>query len=182
MATTTQNGDDLFRQAIGAWESAVESGVKMQEQSAKWVRETLGNSNSLTEWYNKGQAVAGETIAKTQESIDEAIRVVNQQAESSVKLMQKALAARHSDATADAKKRLAEWWETAMDSLRSNSQAILKANSHILTTWSELARKLNSEAADTMSHLAEKTAEQTEKMTRAAAEQVKEMVKQASGD
>ena len=38
MATATQNGEDLFRQAIGAWESAVESGVKMQEQSAKCHR------------------------------------------------------------------------------------------------------------------------------------------------
>ena len=99
MATATQNGEDLFRQAIGAWESAVESGVKMQEQSAKWVREMFCNSNSLTEWYNKGQTVAGETIVKAQENIDEAIRVVNQQAESSVRLMQKALDARQSDAT-----------------------------------------------------------------------------------
>jgi hypothetical protein len=180
MATATQTSDDLFRQAIGAWESAVESGVKMQEQSAKWVREMLGNSDSLTEWYNKGQAVAGETIAKTQESVDEAIRVMNQQAESSVRLMQKALDARQDNGSADARKRFAEWWETALDSMRTNSQAILKANSRILTTWSELARKVNSDTADTMSHLAEKTAEQAEKMTKSAAEHVKEMVKQAS--
>jgi hypothetical protein len=182
MATATQNSDDLFRQAIGAWESAVESGVKMQEESAKWVREMLGNSDSLTEWYNKGQAVAGETIAKTQESIDEAIRVINQQAESSVRLMQKALDARQNDAAADAKKRLAEWWETAMDSMRTNSQAILKANSRILTTWSELARKVNCDVADTVSHLAEKTAEHAETVTKSATEHVKEMVKQASRD
>ena len=154
----------------------------MQEQSAKWLREMLGNSKSLTEWYNKGQAVAGETIAKTQENIDEAIRVMNQQAESSVRLMQKALDARQSDAASDAKKQIAEWWETAMDSIRTNSQAMLKANSHILATWSELARKINSDAADTMSHLAEKAAEQAETMTNSATEHVREMVKQASRD
>ena len=52
---------------------------------------------SLTEMYNKGQAMAGEAMAKAQENIDEAIRVINQQAESSVRLMQKAIDARQSD-------------------------------------------------------------------------------------
>jgi uncharacterized protein YjgD (DUF1641 family) len=182
MATATQNSDDLFRQAISAWESAVESGIKIQEESAKWMREMCGNSQSLTNWYSKGQAVAGETIAKAQESIDEAMRVINQQAESSVMLMQKALDSRQADATSDTKKRFAEWWETAMESMRTNSQAMLKANSHIMATWSELARKVNSEATDTMSHLAEKTAEQAEKMTKSAAEHVKGMVRQATRD
>ena len=32
MATAAQTSDDLFRQAIRAWESAVESGVKMHLQ------------------------------------------------------------------------------------------------------------------------------------------------------
>jgi hypothetical protein len=177
MATATQTSDDLFRQAISAWESAVESGIQVQEESAKWMREMCGNSASLTSWYSKGQAVAGETIAKAQESIDEAIRVINQQAESSVKLMQRALDARQSDPTTETKKRFAEWWEAALDSMRTNSQAMLKANSHILSTWSELARKVNSEATDSMSHLAEKTAEQAEKMAKSAAERVKGMVR-----
>lgn len=181
MATTTQNGDDLFRQAICAWESAVKSGVKMQEESAKWMREMCSNSNSLTDWYNKGQEMAGETIAKAQENIDEAIRVFNQQAESSVMLIQKAVDARQNEkSSTDARVRFAEWWEAAMESMRMNSQAILKANSHILATWSEMARKINSEAADSMSHLAQKTAEQADKMTKSAAEHVKEMMQQAS--
>ncbi len=148
MATPTQNGDDLFQQAICAWESAVDSGVKMQEESAKWLREMFCNSHSITEWYNKGQAAAGEAIVKTQENIDEAIRVINQQAETSVRLMQKAVEARQNDAAADVRKRTAEWWETAMESLRANSQAMLKVNSHMLTTWCDMARKVNSEAAE----------------------------------
>jgi hypothetical protein len=181
MATSTQNGDDLFRQAICAWESAVESGVKMQEESSKWLREMMGKSNSLTEWYNKGQAMAGETIAKTQENIDEAIRVINQQAESSIMLMQKALDARQSEkSSADARVKFAEWWESAMESMRTGSQAMLTANSRILTTWSDLVRKINGETADTMTQWAQKTAEQAERISKTAAQHVKDMVKQAS--
>jgi predicted RNase H-like HicB family nuclease len=182
MATATQSGEDLFRQAISAWESAVESGVKMQEESAKWLREMCCNSNSLTEWYNKGQTMAGETIAKVQENIDEAIRVINQQAESSVRLIQKALDGRQSESPADAKARLAEWWGLATESMRMNSQAVLKANSHMLATWSELAQAINSQTADTVSHAAQKAAQHAETMAQAASEHVKEMVKHASGE
>ncbi len=178
MATATQNSDELFRQAMAAWQSAVESGVKMQEESAKWMRQMF-DSDSLSEWYNKGQAAAGEAMAKVQENIDEAIRVINQQAESSMKLMQKALEARQGEGGVDAGIRFAEWWETAMDSMRMNTQAMLKANSRIIGTWSELARKVNADTADAMSHLAQKTAQQADQIARSATERVKEMVSQS---
>ena len=178
---TTSSSNDLFQQAICAWESAVASGVKMQEESARWLREMVSNSSSLSEWYNKGQMAAGQTVVKFQENIDEAIRVINQQAESSVRLIQKAVDARQSETSPDARARLAEWWEAAMEAMRTNSQALLKANSHVFNAWSELARKINTDAADAVSHVAQKTAEQAEKMTQQATEHVTEMVKQASG-
>jgi predicted RNase H-like HicB family nuclease len=182
-ATSKQNGSDLFRQAIGAWESAINSGVKMQEECATWLRQMCCNSEALSEWYNKGQAIAGETIVKAQENLDEAVRLMNQQAESSMRLVQKALDARQNEeTTSDARMRFADWWETALEAMRTNSQAILKANSRMLTTWSELARKVNSEAADTMKTLAQKTEEQAEKMAKASAEHVKEAMKQATGE
>jgi hypothetical protein len=181
--TATQNGEDVFRQAIGAWESAVDSGVKMQEEYAAWLREMCCNSDSLSQWYHKGQAMAGETIIKAQENIDEAVRLMNQQAEASMKLIQKALDVRQNEgATSDARLRFTDWWETALEAMRTNSQAILKANSHMLSTWSDLARKVNVDAADTMSDLARKTEEQAEKMAKTAATRVKEMVKQAAGE
>ena len=95
--------------------------------------------------------------------------------------MQKAIEARQSEATPDARARLADWWETAMEAMRTNSQALLKANSHVLTAWSELARKINSDAADAVSQVAQKTAEQAEKMTKSATEHMAEMAKHASG-
>jgi hypothetical protein len=182
MGTTTQNGDDLFRQAICAWESALDAGVKMREESAKWLQEVYCNSDPLSKWYEKGQAMASETVTKAQENIDEAVRVINQQAEASVRLFHKAADARQSDINYDASARLAEWWELAMESIRLNSQAVLKANSHILATWCELARKVNGDAADAMAQLAQKSTEEAEKMATSAAANVKSMVKQSLGE
>src|SRR5208337_2860118 len=123
--TSSPKSDDLFRQAMKAWETAAEAGVKMQEECAKWVRQMFCESSTLTDWYEKGQKVMSEAIAKSQENVDEAIRLMNQQAE-------------------------------------------LKGNSRILSTLSEMARKVNGDAADTMADLAKKTSEQAEQITKAS--------------
>jgi len=182
MATAIQHGDDLFQEAICAWESALASAAKMREESTKWLQELHSHSDSLSEWCEKGQALASETLAKAQENIDEAVCVINQQAEASVKLFHKATDVRQSDVNSDTRERLAEWWEMAMDSIRMNSQAVLQANSQILATWCELARKVNREAAESMLQLAQKSAEQAERTAKSAAANLKCMVKQADGD
>src|SRR5208337_69168 len=92
--TSSSKSDDLFRQAMRAWETAAEAGVKMQEECAKWVRQMYCESSILSDWYEKGQKVMNEAIAKSQENVDEAIRLMNQQAEASLKLVQKALEVR----------------------------------------------------------------------------------------
>ena len=182
MLQGTQSSDDLFRQAIRAWESAVESGVKMQEEYTKWLRQSCCQSGAIKDWYGKTQSAVGETVAKVQENIDEAVQLVNQQAESSIRLVQKALEARQNESGADAQTRLTEWWDAALEAARTNTQAVLAANSRMLATWSDMAQKFNGDAADTMADLAKKTAEQADHINRRATDQVKEMVRQASAN
>ena len=182
MAMAPHTSDDLFRQAVHAWESAVESGVKMQEEYTKWLRQTCCESGAIKDWYSNTQSAAGETVAKVQENIDEAVRVVNQQTESSIRLVQKAMEARQTETGSAAQAKLTEWWEAALETARSNTQAVLTANKRMLSTWSEMARKFNGDAADTMANLAKKSAEQAEQFGRRTTEQVKEMVRQASGN
>ncbi len=180
MSTAAQSGEDLFRQAMHAWESALESGTKMQDEYAKWLRQMFSNSNTLAEWYERMQSTASETLLKTQEGIDEAIALFNQQMESSLKLMQNALRARQGGGDADARAGFLEAWENAVEAMRMNTQAMLKMNSRFIGTWSELMRKANGQAADTMQELARKTSEQAEKIAASVSERVREMAKQAS--
>ncbi len=180
--TSSPNSDDLFRQATKAWETAAEAGVRMQEECAKWVRQMFCESSTLTDWYEKGQKAMSQAIAKSQENVDEAIRLMNQQTEASLKLIQKALEVRDTESPGEGTKKLADWWKAALETMRINNQAVLKANSRILSTWSEMARKVNGEAADTMADLARKTSEQAEKMAAASVDRFKEMAAQTSGN
>ena len=178
----SSKSDELFQQATQAWETAAEAGVKMHEECAKWVRQMFCESSTLSDWYEKGQKAVSETIAKNQENVDEAIKLMNQQAEASLKLIQKAVEVRNSESPADGPAKITEWWQGALDTMRTNNQAVLKANSRILNTWSDMARKVNGEAADTMADLAKKTSEQAEQITKASVDRFKEMATQASGN
>ncbi len=174
--------EDLFNQATRAWATAAEAGVKMQEECAKWVRQMYCESSTLSDWYEKGQKVMNEAIAKSQENVDEAIRLMNQQAEASLKLVQKALEVRDAESPSDGPKKLTDWWQAALETMRLNNQAVLKANSRILNTWSEMARKVNGEAADTMANLAKKTSEQAEQIAKASVDRFKDVANQAAGN
>ena len=180
--SSAPKSDDLFRQSMRAWKTAAEAGVKMQEECAKWVRQMFCESSTLNAWYDKGQKAVSEAIAKSQENVDEAIRMMNQQAEASLKLIQKALEVRDAESGDNGPKELTDWWENAIETMRINNQAVLKANGRILSTWSEMARKVNGDAADTMADLAKKTSQQAEEMAKASADRYKEMAAQPSGD
>ena len=178
---SSPKSDDLFRQAMTAWQSAAEAGVKMQEECAKWVRQMFCESSTLTDWYEQGRKVMREAIAKSQENVDAAIRLMNQQAEASLKFVEKALEVRDAESPAEGPKKLTDWWQAALETMRINNQAVLKANSRILDSWAEMARKVNGDAAETMADLAKKTSEQAEKITKASMERFKEMAEPGVG-
>jgi hypothetical protein len=182
MTTSTQGTDEVVRQGIRAWETAIDAGVKMHEEGSKWLRQMFSEAGSLNDWYDKSQTAASDIMAKAQENVDETIRLVNQNAEASVKLIQKLLDARQSDSNSDAQARLVEWWEAALDAMLMNTQAGLQANGRILTAWSELAKRVNGDVADKLADLAKRTAEQADKMARSAAERVKEMAAHVPGN
>jgi len=180
--SNSTNSEELFQQATRAWQTAAEAGVKMQEECAQWVRQIFCESSTLSDWYEKGQKMMSEALVRSQENVDEAIRLMNQQAETSLKLLQKAVELRDTESAADAPSKFMSWWQAALDTMRVNNQAVLKANSRILSTWSDMARKVNGDAANTMAELAKKTSEQAEKIAKTSIDRMHEMAKQASGD
>ncbi len=148
----------------------------------QWVRQIFCESSTLTDWYEKGEKVMHEAIAQSQVNVDEAISLMNQQAEASLKLVQKAIEVRDAESPSEGPKKLAAWWQAALETMRINNQAVLTANSRILNTWSEMARKVNGDAANTMADLAKKTSEQADRIAKVSIDRVHEMARSAAGD
>lgn len=146
MSTTTTGANELFNQAIETFETAIRTGVKMQEEYARWFTHMLGDVGSPQQWQSKGQTIISESMQMAQKNFDEAIRMMNENARTGLELMQRAFETRQAGSTSDAQARTREIWETALGALRNNTEAVVQANSRMLETWAELAKKLRSGA------------------------------------
>lgn len=162
MSTTTApaGAGELLRQAIETFQSAVKSGMRLQEESTRRFTEMLRGSNSPLDWQKMTQKAMGEALVTTQRSIDEAIRMMNQNTKTAMGMIHRALEARpESEEMASEGQEL---WETVLGAMRSSSEAILKTNAQVLQSWAEFARKISNSGAEAMqrgSEAAQRSAE-----------------------
>jgi len=181
--STIPDASELFGQASRAFEAALKQGIKIQEESAKWMTDMMSDFGSPKKWQERTQAVMEEAVAAAQKNVDEAIRLMNQNAQTSIDLMQKAMEARQSESAADAQTTMREWWESLMGAMRTNTQAVLQANNRLVESWAGIARKMDggmfgqmaermADQAKRMGESAMRAGEEAAKTTEKAAEQV----------
>jgi hypothetical protein len=140
---------NLFGQAMDAFQSAIQTGVKMQEESTRRYLELLGQFGSPADWQKTTQKITNEAITATQQSIDQSIQLINQNAQRAVVLLEKAFETRPTQAGANGNDTAESLWGTALKAMRSNTQTILDANARMLESWSHLTQEFagNAQAA-----------------------------------
>ena len=159
MATATTNqASELFGQAAKSFESAIQTGLKLQEESIKFLAEMLNDLGSPQKWQKKTQAVMNEVITTSQKNMDEAVQVMNENAKTSMELLQKTFETRPADVK-EAQSRTMEVWETTLSVLRRNTEAAARANTRLVEGWTEMAKKANGDHLEKMAEIAKKTAE-----------------------
>ena len=162
MATTssTPTASDLFEQASRTFQSAVRSGIKLQEESTRWFTELIHQLGSPQEWQERTQAVMEDTIGLAQKNTEEAIRLMNQNAEAGMNLMRKALEAWQAESSSEAQSKTREAWEIALGAMHTNTEAIVQANTRNLERWADAAKRFNAEMAQKAAAMSKKSAEE----------------------
>jgi hypothetical protein len=151
MSTSERSNDaasQMFGQAAKMFQTAMEAGAKMQEDSAKSLNEMISGLGAPQEWQKHAQDAMEKAIAMMQQNMDEALNVVNENTKTSLELLEKAFSARQTDAPADVQARAKEMWETALGSLRRNTEVIVQANSRLVQSWQEMAQILGDKQSD----------------------------------
>jgi ElaB/YqjD/DUF883 family membrane-anchored ribosome-binding protein len=167
---------DLFRQAVETFETALKTGVSMQEETARRFTEMLRDFGSPMEWQHKGQSVINETIVMTQKNVEESMRAMNQNAKAAMSLMQKTFEAHPlgNGGTADKSQPAAakpdDLWEAALGALRTNTQVALQANTRMMESWAQLAKDISGR----MQRTAEEAMQHAEETMQKAGEQVRQ--------
>jgi hypothetical protein len=157
--SNSQNyANELFGQAARSFESAVQAGIKLQAESVKFLTDVLSEMGSPQKWQKKAQAVMSEMVNTSQNNIGEAIKVMNENAKTSLDVLQKAFQSQP-NGTEEAQSRTLEVWETTLGILRKNTEAVLRANTRVVEAWTEMAKKVNGEQMERMAQMAQKAAQ-----------------------
>lgn len=91
---------DLFEQAMKSYEQALRTGVKMQEESAKFFNNLVNQATSPQDWQKRMKAMTDDLIPQTQKSVDEGLKIIEQTSRTSVELLKKSCCDRSADVCA----------------------------------------------------------------------------------
>ena len=111
MFDTTQS-KEMFGQATRAFEAAIQSGIKLQEESVKFLTEMFSEMSSPEKWQKTTQAMINGMVDSSRKSMEEAVQVMNENAKTSLELLQQAFHSPPTDAE-EAQARATSLWEAA---------------------------------------------------------------------
>jgi hypothetical protein len=132
---------ELFEQATKNYEQALKTGLKLQEESGKLWTNLFNQVSSPQDWQKKVKTTFDDVIPQTQKTLDETLKLVEQNSRTGVELFKKAVAAGQSTSLQDAQARFLGLWEASLNALRDTTQAVVQNNTRAIESWIEFARK-----------------------------------------
>jgi hypothetical protein len=127
---------DLFKQATETFQSAVQTGTKLQQETLKaWTgpvcAEVCGDDIR-----DRGRKMSEESIKLMQRNLDESTRLLDTQCKQSLDLLRKAFDSAKGGEKADLFEQTRNMWQDSLDALRGSAQHMAKANSQFVENWS----------------------------------------------
>lgn len=142
MIGTLQNDvSHLFEEALKSFDTAVKTGVKMQQDLTRVWADALAKVDPTAGLDARTQAALHEAFPATQKSIEECLKLIDKATQSSLELMKKAISGGAVQSLPDMKARTQEIWEASLTALRNQAQAMVDANSRVLDAWMQVGSK-----------------------------------------
>ena len=132
---------DLYDQAMKSYEQALKTGVKMQEESAKYFSNLVNQNTSPQDWQKRMKSVTDEFIPQTQKSVEEGVKLIEQTTRTSIELLKKAVATGQPTSMQDAQAKFLGLWEASLNAMRDTAVSVTQANNKAIESWVSYARK-----------------------------------------
>jgi hypothetical protein len=132
---------ELFEQAMKNYEQALRTGVKLQEEAGRCFTNLFNQTTVPQEWQKKVNAAIEETFPVAQKNLEENLKFMEQNSRVSLDLFKQAAEAAQSVSFADAQAKLQKLWQSSLNALQNNAQAIAQANSKFMESCTAFVRK-----------------------------------------
>lgn len=135
------DGSEIFEQAIKNYQEAMEAGVKLQQDAARWWMDTMGKAGSTHEWQAKATQMASDSASAIQKRFEENLKHLETSSRTSIDLLKKAMDAAKVDTVSAGQAKLQELWEASLQAMRANASAIQQANAKWMETCMQFVSK-----------------------------------------
>jgi hypothetical protein len=139
MSTATQsNVSEMFQHALEQFESALKTGVKIQEEAIKQLSTWAKEPPLMQGWTQRAQSAMMEAMSAAPQQMEESMRLMNEQTQSAMDLLHKAFELNRSANLVEAQNKMGELWESTLGIMRNNIHAFLKTQSQAMQKWEEM--------------------------------------------
>ena len=138
---TKAQGSELFEQAMKNYKQALQAGLKLQQESAKWWMEVMTQAGSPQDWQTKAKEMAEESVSIVQKRMEENLKLIDQSSRTSLDLLTKAMEAVQADTVSAGQTKMQEMWEASLQAMRQNAQSVTEFNSKFMESWMQSVSK-----------------------------------------
>jgi len=148
--TTTQTVDNgkaeisnMFRQANENFRSAMETGIRFQQDAFRSISDVLGRSESLEDARNRMEMMATDSINLIRKNAEQSQKLFDETCRSGMDLLRRSFelmdppGGKHKDVYGATR----EIWTAAFDTMRSNIEAASKTSAQAIENWSNFFSK-----------------------------------------
>lgn len=147
--TATENvANGVYATWARLFESSIKSAAKIQEESTRWLVGLLDNAAEPQQWQRRTQAVMQQTMSVAQKNLEEASRLMMQNANAGLEMMERLCHATPNMEEGDVQSRNQDMYESVLATLRENVRGVVQANSRMVESWAEAAKTLTSSPAE----------------------------------
>jgi hypothetical protein len=134
-------GTELFDQAIRSYEQALRTGVKLQEDTAKWWASFLDQATWPNEWQKQVSTVMAQAIPTAQKNLEDSLRLLDQSSKTGLNLLKKAVDGTRNSSNSDVQNQVHELWHSSLTVLQSNLRAMTESQTRMMESWTDFVRK-----------------------------------------
>src|SRR5947209_9316677 len=87
MTEQTKPVSELFEQAMTSYEQAFKTGLKLQEESGKWLTSILEQNAPSREWQKTVRSMATEFLPQAQRRMEDGLRMVEQNSRANLEFL-----------------------------------------------------------------------------------------------
>lgn len=149
MGTKMQsNMTELIDQAAQTFGTALQTGMRMQSEAARWWSDMFQEANPLQRLQHRAQGMMTEILPNAHQNAGQFFSWFDRGYHTTLELFSRAMDSSQSHSYFEAQRRMMELWQASLGIMRANVQAMTQLNGRMVESWARMAQMNSAQGAE----------------------------------